>query len=137
MNRAAAVAALCLVMAAGCVHRQLTILSEPSGAEVMVNDQTLGTTPYSYDFMWYGWYRLILTKPGYERLDDHVEFKAPWYLWIPMDLAAELMPFTIRDDRKLSYTLSPLTPVPVPKPPVTESPTPGGQPAKESDGPAR
>lgn len=129
--------AACLVLS-GCVRRQLTIRSEPPGAVLIVNDEKLGTTPLTYDFMWYGWYRMLLTKPGYERLDDHVELKAPWYLWIPMDLAMELMPFTVRDDRQLSYTLSPLTPLPVPTPPVAASPPPPDHPTqRESHDPAR
>lgn len=132
------VAVMSGLLVAGCLHRQLTIESKPAGAEVAVNDERLGKTPFTYDFMWYGWYRIRLTKPGYERLDDHVQLKAPWHLWIPLDLAAELMPFTIRDDRRLSYALSPLTPLPEPKPPVAESPQPpSDQSKKGSHGPAR
>ncbi len=101
----------------GCVRRQLTIRSEPPGAEVLLNDERIGTTPFTYDFEWYGWHRITLTKDGYERLDDHVNLKAPPSLWIPFDLAAELLPMTVRDDREFSYHLAPATPIPEPASP--------------------
>ena len=110
----------CLLSATGCLHRQFTIRSEPSGAQILVNDKILGLTPYSYDFQWYGWYRLSLVKPGYERLDDHVLIRAPTYLWIPFDLLAELAPFAVHDDKVLSYQLQIQTPIPEPAPPVIE-----------------
>ncbi len=95
----------------------MTIRSEPPGAQIMINDEVIGVTPHAYDFEWYGWHRITLTKDGYERLDDHVNLKAPPYLWIPFDLAAELLPMTIRDDQAFSYHLAPLTPIPEPAPP--------------------
>ncbi len=87
-----------------------------------MNDKRLGTTPYAYDFGWYGWHRLTLNKPGYERLDDHVQLLAPMYLWIPLDLVMELLPFPIRDMKTLSYTLTVKPKLPEPQPPVLEIP---------------
>jgi len=106
----------------GCVERSLTIRSEPAGAQVWVNDELLGTTPHTYDFRWYGWYRVTLTKSGYAQLDDRRFLKAPLHLWIPVDLMMELLPWTIRDDRELSYSLSPYESLPEPEPP---EPAPG------------
>ena len=112
--------ALC-VLVSGCVRRQLTIRSEPPGATIMVNDEVVGATPYSYDFLWYGWHRISLTKDGFERLDDRVNLTAPPSLWIPFDLAMELLPVTFRDDRQFSYQLAPLQPLPDPTPPMAEA----------------
>ncbi len=114
--------AVCCLLATGCIHRSLTIRSEPPGATILMNDKRLGTTPYVYDFEWYGWYRLTLTKPGYERLDDHVELRAPGYLWIPMDLAMELLPMPVHDAKTLSYTLTVKPKLPEPQPPVLDIP---------------
>ena len=114
-----ALAALLLLGCAGCVHRQLTIATDPPGAMVYVNDQLKGSTPVTYDFEWYGWHRLTLRKNGFERLDDRKELRAPCYLWIPFDLAAELLPFPVRDERTWSYTLTPIQDLPVPQPPST------------------
>ncbi len=120
--------AYCLLLVTGCVRRTLTIRSMPAGAELLVNDKRLGTTPYSYDFTWYGWYRLTLTKPGYERFDDRPLIEAPFYLWIPLDLIMELLPFTVSDAKTLSYTLTPKTPLPELSPPIL---TPSQSPSSE------
>ena len=108
----------------GCIRRNLTIRSEPPGATLLVNDKNLGTTPYAYDFMWYGWYRITLTKEGYERLDDHVLLKAPIYCWIPFDLVMELLPVPVRDSRTLTYQLRPKPALTTPVPPATAPESP-------------
>ena len=107
----------------GCVHRSLTIRTEPSGAQVYVNDALKGHSPVTYDFVWYGWYRVTLRKDGYQRLDDRQELRSPPYLWIPFDLAAELLPLPIRDARTWSYTLTPAPTLPTPVPPSTTEPS--------------
>ena len=125
--------AVCCVLATGCVHRLLTIRSQPPGAELIVNGTRLGFTPYSYDFLWYGWYQINLSKDGYERLDDRVLLKAPVSLWIPGDLIAEMLPVQVRDERTLSYTLIPRPPLPEPSPPVTSPTTSSPQPKRSSE----
>ena len=114
------------VFSGGCVRRSLTIRSDPPGALVYVNDQLKGTTPLTYDFQWYGGYRVTLRKDGYDRLDDRRVLRAPVYLWIPFDLAMELLPVPVRDTKTWIYTL---TPAPTP---ATPMPPQILQPAKES-----
>ena len=111
------VAVGCL-FAGGCVHRSLTIRTDPPGAMVYVNDQLKGTSPVTYDFLWYGWYRLTLRKEGFERVDDRRVLAAPMHLWIPFDLAMELLPFPVRDERTWTYALTPAQELPTPKPPA-------------------
>ena len=89
---------------------------------VYVNDQLKGTSPVTYDFLWYGWHRLTLRKAGFERLDDRKQLRSPVYLWIPFDLAMELMPFSLHDARTWSYTLTPTVMPPSPVPPVLLEP---------------
>ena len=114
--------ACCLLLSlTGCVTRSLTIKSEPPGAKVYVNDQLKGETPMTYDFEWYGWHRVILRKDGYQRLDDRRNLRAPPHLWIPLDLAMELLPLRIRDNRTWSYTLVPEPVLPTPQPPAEQS----------------
>ena len=108
-----------LLLTAGCVHRSLTIRTEPPGVKVYVNDELKGISPVSYDFLWYGWYRVTLRKDGYQRLDDRKELRSPGYLWIPFDLAAELLPLPIHDAQTWSYTLVPAPILPTPTPPAT------------------
>jgi hypothetical protein len=142
---AAALVAGVSLLPGGCVRRSLTIKSDPPGALVYVNDQLIGQTPVSYDFMWYGWQRVSLHKDGFERFDDRRKLRAPVHLWIPFDLAMELMPFTIRDDRTWAYDLTampvptppaPPEPVAAPIPPSPETPLPL-QPATTGDAPVR
>ncbi len=123
MTRAIVRRSICLVLGAvccvlsGCIHRSLTVLTEPPGAKVYINDELKGDTPVSYDFTWYGWYRLTLRKDGFDRVDDHRFVKAPMYCWIPFDLVMELVPLTIRDARTWSYTLTKSAELPTPVPP--------------------
>lgn len=117
-----ALCALTIVMS-GCVHRSLTIRTEPPGARLYINDALKGETPVSYDFTWYGWYRLTLRKDGYERLDDRKFLRAPVYLWIPFDLVMELLPFAVRDARTWSYTLTKAAEPPSPVPPSLDATT--------------
>jgi len=116
----------------GCVRRSLTIRTEPAGAMVYVNDQLKGNSPVAYDFEWYGWHRVMVRKEGYERLDDRKLLRAPVYLWIPLDLMMELLPFSIRDTRTWSYTLTRIQEPLAPQPPFL-SPVP--PPAQEAVAP--
>jgi len=115
-----------LLILSGCVRRSLTIRTEPPGALVYVNDQLKGKSPVTYDFEWYGWHRFSIRKDGYERLDDNRLLRCPPYLWIPFDLAMELMPFPVRDQRTWSYTLTLALelPTPVPPPLISQKETP-------------
>ncbi|MBI2884992.1 MAG: PEGA domain-containing protein [Candidatus Omnitrophica bacterium] len=111
--------AVCCLLITGCLHRSLTIKSNPPGAVIFVNDHKMqGVTPYTYDFEWYGWHRIALVKDGYERTDDLTLLKAPPYMWIPFDLVMEVVPFQVRDNRVLSYQLAPTPELNVPKPPA-------------------
>ena len=115
--------AVSYLLLSGCIHRSLTIRTDPPGALVYVNDQLKGESPVTYDFVWYGWYRVLLRKDGYERLDDHKFLRAPVYLWMPFDFFMELLPVPVRDARTWSYTLSPVRELPTPVPPQTPAPT--------------
>lgn len=106
----------------GCVERTLTIRSEPEGATLLLNDKPLGTTPYSGTFEWYGSYRVTLDKDGYHRLADRAFVRSPAYLWIPLDLVMELMPFTVQDQQVFTYRLVPKEPLWEPSPPIIEIP---------------
>lgn len=109
---------LVLLLLSGCVRRSLTIRTNPPGASVYVNDQLKGTSPLTYDFVWYGWYRVTLRKDGYVRHDDRRLMRAPLHLWIPLDLIMELLPVTIPDRRTWTYDLTKAEELPSPAPPA-------------------
>ena len=125
MRRAAVGLVCALLLSSGCIHRSLTIQTTPPGAAVFVNDQLKGESPVTYDFNWYGWYRVRIEKEGYEQLHDHHQLRAPIHLWIPFDLVMELLPLAVRDDRTWSYTLRRQQELPTPVPPGAGRPTPG------------
>ncbi|MDP3723534.1 MAG: PEGA domain-containing protein [Candidatus Omnitrophota bacterium] len=112
---------VCGLFLTGCVRRSLTIRTEPPGAFVYVNDELKGQSPVTYDFLWYGWHRVMLRREGYERLEDRRRLDAPPHLWIPFDLVMELLPLQIIDTRVLSYTLTPTQELPTPSPPPLTS----------------
>lgn len=104
--RAALGGLLAALAVAGCVRRELTIESEPPGALVFLNDQEIGRTPVTRSFTFYGTYDVVLRLDGYETLKTKKLVLAPWWQWVPIDLAAELLPLT--DRQRARFVLTPL-----------------------------
>lgn len=105
------VAVLGLTVQAGCVRRTLTIETDPQGAIVTLNDEEIGPTPVSRDFLWYGDYDVVLRKKGYATVHDHVVLYAPWYQVPPFDFIADVLwPGLIHDQRHASFKLEPWDP---------------------------
>lgn len=99
---------LVLCCASGCVHRRMTIRSNPPGAFVYVDDYPIGVTPCSTDFTYYGTRQFRLVREGYETLTVEKKLSAPWYQWYGVDFISEnLVPMEIRDERSLDFTLVP------------------------------
>ena len=100
------VAALAL---AGCVERSLLIKSEPSGATVMLNGETIGVTPVKTRIETYGVYEAILSAPGCRRLRTTVIVEPPWFERMPLDFISEdIWPGTIRDAHEAMLRLEAL-----------------------------
>ena len=96
-----------LIVAPGCVRRRLLIRSNPPGAMVYVDNQPIGTTPCSTDFIYYGTREVRLVKPGFETLVINQPIPAPWYEWPGLDFVSEnLVPREIQDYRTLAYNLA-------------------------------
>ncbi|HSI37272.1 MAG: PEGA domain-containing protein [Phycisphaerae bacterium] len=102
---------VCL-LSTGCakVQQEMTIESTPPGALVFLNGQEVGRTPLKRDFKWYGDYDVRLQLEGYQTLKTHKAVTAPWWNWVPFDLVANFMPFTIRDEQRLAFELKPADP---------------------------
>jgi hypothetical protein len=91
----------------------MTIRSNPPGAAVYVDDYTIGTTPVSHNFTYYGTRKIRLVKDGYETLTVLQRIPPPWYQIPLLDFVSEnLVPGEIRDQRTLSYQLVPQRVVP-------------------------
>jgi hypothetical protein len=86
------------VLLTGCVERLLLIRSEPSGADVMVDGERRGRTPYTLTYDHYGTREVTVAKPGYRTHRKNVELNAPWWQVFPFDLITEvLLPFNFQD----------------------------------------
>jgi len=103
----------------GCVERKLTIGSSPSGALVTLNDVEIGRTPITVPFTWYGDYDIVLRyetnvgtpeNPVMQRyfLRTHQRINASPSQWIGIDLLAELVPWTVTDEKTLAFTIPPV-----------------------------
>ncbi len=97
-----------LLPLAGCVRRTVTINTEPQGAVVWLNDEEIGRSPATVDFLWYGDYSIVARMEGYETLDTHEKLTAPWYQWPGVDFFTEsVYPGWIHDERAISLALTP------------------------------
>ena len=101
---------LAIVASTGCVRRTMTITTDPPQARVFLNDQEIGRSEVSTDFLWYGDYDVVIRKEGYETLQTNWTIKPPWYQWIPFDFFTEVLwPGWIHDTHSQHYTLKPAT----------------------------
>lgn len=96
------------VFVGGCVQRRLTVVSDPPGATVTMNEHEIGRTPFTTDFVYYGVYDVQVRKEGYQTINKPQPLHAPWWAVPPLDLLAELMPWHPTDRRTLKFTLTPL-----------------------------
>lgn len=103
------VAAICLACLAGCVDRRFVITTDPPGAVVYdEKHRPMGASPADRQFVYYGKYKFTLVKDGFETQVIEENVKAPWYEYFPLEFVAEnLIPWTIRDVRRLHYTMVP------------------------------
>ena len=101
-------AIISLLAPGGCVRRTIRITTEPPNALVFLNDQEIGRSEVSTDFLWYGDYDVIIRKEGHETLHTNWEIKPPWYQIIPLDFFAEVLwPGQIHDVRERHFVLQP------------------------------
>ena len=96
-----------LLAIGGCVDREMTITSEPSGARVEISGLDVGTTPVRKSFTWYGVYDIVISKEGCETRRIAQNVPMPAHQVPPLDLFAELWPATIYDRHEFHYKLEP------------------------------
>ena len=100
----------------GCVLREFTIESEPSGAEVYLDGVRIGKTPLKRSFEHYGTHRVVLRMPkgtGYLACVGKVRLKVPWWQIFPLDFITEvLLPFKITDRQTFFFRLEKVGQIP-------------------------
>jgi hypothetical protein len=101
-----------LLFSSGCVHRRLTINSNPPGARVLIDGQEVGETPTSIDFTHYGTREIVLQRDGYETLKTLQRVPTPWYQIPGIDFFADnLLPFQLTNRHAFNYQLQPSSPI--------------------------
>ena len=92
----------------GCVERRLTINTNPSGAEVLLNDEEVGISPVTTSFNWYGDYNITIRKEGCQTMTTHKKLQAPLLDYFPFDfVAGVLYPGRIVDSYQWTFDLQP------------------------------
>jgi hypothetical protein len=95
------------LVSAGCAPRRtLKIRTDPPGAVVRLDDETVGVTPLDLRFYYYGVRRITLQKDGYRTHSEEIELDPVWWSRFPLDFFSEvLLPFGWRDKRKYKVAL--------------------------------
>jgi hypothetical protein len=102
-------AAACAGLATGCVERRYVVTTDPPGALVLRNGQSIGQSPADDHFVYYGHYHFTLIHDGYETLQVDQNIPAPWYEYPVLDFVSEnLVPWQIKDVRRYHYVMQPL-----------------------------
>ena len=103
-----AVLLVAFIFLSGCVERRLTILTEPAGALVTLNDEEIGRSPVTVTFQWYGDYNVRISEAGYETLVTHKKLERPLHDKFPFDFFAQFInPNKIVDSYEWSFKLEP------------------------------
>lgn len=90
----------------GCVHRRVTVRTDPPGAQVLLNDREIGYSPASFDVTWYGTEEITLLKDGYEIETHPVKIPTPWYQVPPLDFVTDnFLPFRVKNQHDFNFTL--------------------------------
>lgn len=112
-QRALLILLTALITQGGCVHRRLTIRTNPAGAVAYVDNRRIGITPVSTSFRYYGTRHIQLVKDGFATVTEDHKIAAPWYQWFGIDFFADnLWPREIRDERILDFQMTPQQVIP-------------------------
>ncbi|MDP7035248.1 MAG: PEGA domain-containing protein [Planctomycetota bacterium] len=99
---------LTLLSCVGCVERQIRVKSEPSNAEVLINDQWVGRTPVQVPFHYYGVREILVRSPGYQSQVKELSITPPWWQIFPIDFFTDvLLPLRFTDVHEITIKLRP------------------------------
>jgi hypothetical protein len=95
-----------LILSSGCVDRRFVFETDPPGSMVEINGKSIGPAPGQVSFTYYGTYRFVFIRDGYETLTCDETVNPPWYQFFPLEFVSEnLLPFTIHDVRYIRKPL--------------------------------
>jgi hypothetical protein len=92
----------------GCVERRYTVRTEPPGAQVIVNQESIGPSPASRNYYYHGAREITLVLDGYETQTIIQPMPAPWWdNYFTEFFTENMIPWVIRDEREFTYKLTP------------------------------
>lgn len=107
--------AVCL-LGSGCVRRRMTVRTNPPGATVSIDNQWIGNSPASTNFVYHGTREVRIERDGYRTETIRRNIKPPWYQWPVIEFFSEtLWPGELRDEHIIDVTLVPDTVAPAPE----------------------
>lgn len=115
--------ALSLLGLSGCVERSITIVTDPPGSIVYLNDVEKGASPCTTSFEWYGTYAIRIRgkenigtaadpKFQYYYLHTHRTTTRPWFQYYGLDLFASLLPIDFKDHKIWAFVVPPVKVLP-------------------------
>ncbi|MCH8829212.1 MAG: PEGA domain-containing protein [Planctomycetes bacterium] len=97
---------VCCLGTAGCLHRRMTISTDPPGARVLLDGDEIGLTPVSHDFTYYGTREITLIKDGYKTRTIMQKVRTPWYQLVPLDFFSDnFLPFKVTNRHSFFYQM--------------------------------
>ncbi len=104
---------LSVSVTSGCVRRRMTVRTNPPGAAVSIDNQSIGVSPAATPFTYYGDRDVRVSKDGYQTEVIRQRIRPPWYQLPGVDFFAEtLWPGELRDERIIDVQLVPKAEVP-------------------------
>jgi hypothetical protein len=96
------------ILVAGCVTREIEIITTPPGGTVEYDGRILQQrTPARFPFVWYGTHEIVVYKDGYHRERFLAQVKPPLYEMFPLDFFSEnVFPGHVRDVHTFLFTLA-------------------------------
>ena len=105
----AGLACMVLALSCGCVKRTLVVRSQPEGALVTIDNQTIGHTPLSTPYTYQGTRDVKLELDGFQTIKVQENVRDPWYLTPPLDFFVEnFWPYELDVERELNFQMKPL-----------------------------
>jgi len=98
----------CLLSSMGCVERLMTISTVPEGADIYLDGKSIGTSPVTVPFTFYGTREIVCRNLGHQTVRSFETLEAPYFQEFPYDLYYEtLTADEYSDHRSFRYVLSP------------------------------
>jgi hypothetical protein len=97
-----------ILTAPGCIRSRVVVTSQPSGADITINNVYRGRTPITVPFGWYWYYDFVIEKEGFQKIKAQERFHTPFWCWMPLDLVMEAIPLYFYDTKHLKYNLKPV-----------------------------